>query len=139
MEKLYRIKEEVKKYFGGILNDSVEPIRFWQERQIVLEALEEVPQRVELEYHFENTSGLFDGVRRKDGLAFGGNMVKLMQKAYNGELIDLDSIDDEDFQYFYSHNICHLDNTGAIYYEHKGIKAVLKAYLKQRDESRIKI
>ena len=124
--KKYRLKEQYKKFFHKSLHDSELTDYEWNERHLItLEALEEVPQRIKL--------GFYDGgetIYMESHLCFTNHDKDLMEKALNGELLDIESLDDEDFSKWYIPNdvIVSLD----VDFKIKGIKAVLKAYLKQK-------
>lgn len=46
--KLYKLKEEVKKYYVAADPDARNSMDYWEKQHLLPEALEEVPQRIEL-------------------------------------------------------------------------------------------
>ena len=84
MEKKYRLKPEVSKYIvsNSEIHDTIEPLKWWlKNTDVSKEALEEVPERIELS--FGENNGLFhsNGTR-----SLSINEVGLCEKALNGEL-----------------------------------------------------
>jgi hypothetical protein len=91
--KKYRLKEEVKKYFGCQTKDEEKPLEFWSlELGVSAEALEEVPQRIELKL-----DAISDYVYKRDG-KWNIDDLRICEKALNGELLDIDSLDDFQFK-----------------------------------------
>jgi len=126
--KKYRLKEEVKKYFNikESFLDAEHSEDRWHYEGVSSEALEEVPQRIEL-----NTCGIGSSIsmfnlQKKCGNEWTDQEKDLCEKALNGELLDIDSISDRDFLNWY-HSYCELNITD------NGIKLVLKAYLKEKN------
>ena len=117
--KKYRLKKEVKKYFANRCKDDEQPLEYWSlEFGVSAEALEEVPSRIEL--GISNLGNLF----KETGNKWTDQEKDLCEKALNGELLDIDSLDG--FEKWYSDRItskfrCDLD-----------IKGVLKQYLNER-------
>lgn len=128
--KKYRLKTEVKKYVSHELAFSlVEPMEYWERSIWNKEALEEVPQRVELMFNISD-KGVDFGMENKrlliktDRTLFTDKEKALCEKALNGELLDIDSLDERDFYKWYINKTEKSILTN--------IKAVLKQYLEQR-------
>jgi hypothetical protein len=143
MEKLYRLKEEVKKYVILPSPDAINTLDYWDLLHITLEALEEVEQKIdlilsEMKWNSRNFIQRFDGNLTQEHVEIceaALNAPKNIQDALveGKELICLDDLDDEDFDHFYYSN----ENGVSVDVDHteasvKGIKAVLKEYLKQK-------
>lgn len=84
MEKKFRLKPEVSKYIvsNSEIHDTIEPLKWWlKNTDVSKEALEEVPERIELS--FGENNGLFhsNGTR-----SLSINEVGLCEKALNGEI-----------------------------------------------------
>lgn len=118
--KKYRLKEEVKKYFALDVNvDNIQTAEWWRiSFDLSMEALEEVPQRVELA--IDSMGGLYQKEK-----SFTDQEKDLCEKALNGELLDIDSLD-----VYYFEDWFHSINTKP-YVETKNIITVLKQYLKE--------
>ena len=81
------------------------------------EQFEPIPERIELEQYFEDDKYC---IAKKDGKKFQPNERVLMEKAANGELLDIDSLDD---------TIYHINGSQ---YTGTYLKSLLKEYLKQK-------
>ena len=88
MEKKYRIKEEVKKYFSNGYHDISLTLIEWQIFNVELEALEEEETRVELNIN-EDYKHL---LHKKSAVDFSDEEKDLCEKALNGELFELKNI-----------------------------------------------
>ena len=93
--KKYRLKEKLKDYFIVNRND-IQDYDFWVKKGISINALEEVPQRVELKKIKQYDINIIS--KTKGG--FTDQEKDLCEKAFNGELLDIDSIDNDDFDDF---------------------------------------
>ena len=121
--KKYRLKEEVKKYVSIGVNDSRE-LGFWETIGFTLEALEEVPSRIELKVGNLDTCGLY---KLCENINWTDKEKDLCEKAINGELLDVDFI--MDFMEYYDSEYLGMDRNH--------FKEILKDYLKEkRDESK---
>ena len=121
----YRLKEEAKQYMFEDLWTEVAPLLDWNNLNVTLKALEEVPQRIEL-CHIR-TSKYDSNVEilcKVDGSNWNAQEKDLCEKALNGELLDIESLDGAD-EWFVSN-----DNDWCVISH--GIKAVLKAYLNEK-------
>ena len=126
-EKKYKLKEEVKKYFDNPRLEE-KTREDWLSYNIGLEALEEVPQRIELVLNSETyASTLTSIIRKADKIAFTPQEKELCEKALNGELLDIDTLDNEEFALWYLNHIKLVDSKAVVH----NIKAVLKEYLKK--------
>jgi hypothetical protein len=121
--KKYRLKEEVKKFIGVPYPEAINTLEYWDKYYVKLEALEEVPSRIELIISQIDGYGMY-----KTNKTYWTDQEKdLCEKVLNGELLDIDSLDDKHFWSWYIDRmpkrqvICDL-----------GIKAVLKQYLKEK-------
>ena len=128
----YKLKEKVKEYISKSLWDVVADMDYWCSALPNFELqkiLEEVPQRTELELFSLN---MYNSIYKKDMSNITDQERDLCEKALNGELLDIDSLDDEDFGNWSCKQYYNIN--GNKYSSHKlnGIKAVLKAYLKQK-------
>jgi len=124
-DKKYRIKEQYKLAFQNTWHDAILTLEQWKANGLSIEALEEVEQRVELRIHRADKYFL---VKKTD---WTDQEKDLCEKAINGELLDVESLDSDDFEEWYKK----AENCNVYYnsdYEICGIKAVLKEYLKQR-------
>ncbi len=131
--KKYRLKEEVKKYLNlsDLPKEPKEEQEWLQVYSIKKEALEEVEQRIEL-YSRPRCEGMLDnghtkiivGLQKVSGEIFTDQEKELCEKALNGELLDIDSLDDDEFADWYRSD-CYLEILDCI-------KAVLKQYLKEK-------
>jgi hypothetical protein len=136
--KKYRLKEEVKKFIGVPYPEAINTLEYWDKYYVKLEALEEVPSRIELiisqidGYGMYKTNKTYWTDQEKN--LCEDVLTMLQQKGFdytkkclNGELLDIDSLDDKHFWNWYIDRmpkrqvICDL-----------GIKAVLKQYLKEK-------
>ena len=91
MEKKYKLKEEVKKYLCESLHNEIRYEGYWMNERVSKEALEEVPQRVELEI----MGGRYyaQSLQKKDfSIPFTEQEKELCEKALNGELHTLDQV-----------------------------------------------
>lgn len=123
--KKYKLTKELKQYVGH-LHDAVKTIDEWIELGFNINALEEVPQRIALSYKQSNDDC---GLYRSDNVKMGGKERLLFEKALNGDLLDIDSLDDEAFEKWYREGDACIEIGNG--YEVEGIKAILKEYLKQ--------
>jgi hypothetical protein len=97
--KKYRLKEEVKKYIDSNYNDETMTLTEWFNYcKVNEEALEEVPQRVELRIGLSDKGALFKSSEPFD--KWTNQEKDLCEKALNGELLDIDSIYNYDFDDF---------------------------------------
>ena len=127
--KKYKLTKELKQYVGH-LHDAVKTIDEWIELGFNINALEEVSRRITLNY--KNQSNDDCGLYRSDNVKMGGKERLLFEKALNGELLDIDSLDDGRFAKWYmKEDVC---ISPGFYYKKEGIKALLKEYLKQRND-----
>ncbi len=131
--KKYKLKEEAKRFLTNKLNvhigEVVQTLEDWEKVNFCIEALEEVPQRIELVF-CENKVGtkkVYLGKKSFDVFKFTPQEKNLMEKAINGELLDIDSLDNEDFALWYLNHIKLVDSKAVVH----NIKAVLKEYLKK--------
>ena len=98
------------------------------------EWFEPIPERIELVF-CENKVGtkkVYLGKKSFEVFKFTPQEKDLCEKAINGELLDIDSLDDLDFALWYNSNKVDVitdDSLSGNYL--KGIKAVLKEYLKR--------
>jgi len=132
MEKKYRLRPELRQYFTLSFKNKEMEKSYWVDGGVSLEALEEVPSRIELEFCGEISTGEPPYLVKKasgEPKPFTDQEKDICEKAINGELLDLDSIDDKDFYEWY------VQANLSIYYnlscEFRGLKAVLTEYLKQ--------
>ena len=129
----YRLKEEAKQYMFEDLWAEVAPLLDWNNLNVTLKALEEVPQRVEL-CHIR-TSKYDSNVEilcKVDGSNWNAQEKDLCEKALNGELLDIDNLDDVGFDNWYSKNTTPTIHVSNLARKGIGIKAVLKKYLKEK-------
>lgn len=127
--KKYKLREEVKKYFDTCYYKHELSLEDWKKTfGLSLEALEEVPQRVELKgldndnLHIPNFA-----LYKNNNESWTQQEKDLCEKALNNELLDIDNLDDDDFESWYL-------NTCDLTFPTVSIKAVLKAYLEQRNK-----
>lgn len=124
-KKKYRIKEQYRLAFQNTWHDAILTLEQWKANGLSIEALEEVEQRVELiKYTIDpDNKGDLHFLNKVDNKIFTYQEKDLCEKALNGELLDIESLDDVDFKRWFrkSHLSLHQD----------GMKAVLKEYLKQ--------
>ena len=115
--KKYRIKDKYKHLFK---HDGLEmPIERWV--NVTSEALEEVPQRIELDLINEPNCCY---IARIDQRVLTSEQLELCEKALNGELLDIDSFDGDKFNKWYTSGLTKT-------FSNDGVKEVLKEYLKQ--------
>ena len=89
--KKYRLKEEAKQYVFEDLWNEVAPLLDWNNLNMSLKALEEVPQRIELKFREYGSDYLkidFGCFENRDNDTFSIQQKDLCEKALNGELID---------------------------------------------------
>jgi hypothetical protein len=131
--KKYRLKSELVKYFHIPKVSDLEPtvLDNWQRLNISIEALEEVPQRVELIHYNLNPNKLGDlyFLNKIDNKKFTDQELDLCEKALNGELLDFDTFDSDDYSKWYMGEDGSLD-----YLKREGLTLgeLLKAYLKSK-------
>ena len=121
--KKYRLKEEVKKYF----DDSMWDLEFTYDdihidRGVSLNALEEVPQRIELRIGTCDKGALFK--TSEPFCSWTDQEKDLCEKALNGELLDIDSLDSEHFNLWWNRNRKPFQSETFVY--------LLKQYLKEK-------
>ena len=101
--KKYKLKEEAKRFLTNKLNvqigEVVQTLEDWEKVNFCIEALEEVPQRIELYGQLEG--GYCRYLRKKDATHFTDKQRIICEKALNGELLDIDSFNYEDFSDWY--------------------------------------
>jgi hypothetical protein len=101
--KKYRLKEEVKKLLiiDSNYSDREMTLTDWFNYcKLTEEALEEVPSRIELIISQIDGYGMY-----KTNKTYWTDQEKdLCEKALNGELLDIDSLDDKDFAEWYCFN-----------------------------------
>lgn len=115
--KKYRLKEEVKKYFKERFWDREERFEWWQNNSGAgSSSIEEVEERIGLMINRPIDDSCWN-LRKINGDDFTDQEKELCEKALNGELLDIDSLDDANFEYEY---------------DFKEIKAVLRQYLKEK-------
>jgi hypothetical protein len=87
--KKYRLKEEVKKFIGVPYPEAINTLEYWDKCYVKLEALEEVPSRIEL------SRNPVDGylINRVDGEIISDQEKDLCEKALNGELFTKDDME----------------------------------------------
>ena len=115
--KKYKLREEVRKYFNNNFSEEIETatLDIWNECGVTLEALEEVPNKITLSIDTDNVFISSDDLTDEQ--------VELMEKALNGELLDIDSLDINDFTDFYMYSNIPVDD----------LVNVLKQYLKETE------
>ena len=129
--KKYRLKKEVKKYFTDeYISERPLTLSEWLDIGITIEALEEVEQRVELVLG-EIQQGLDMNyypkrIAKSDDSNFTMQEKDLCEKALNGELLDIDSLDESEFEDW------SVTEEGYKICQTTGIIEILKAYLKEK-------
>jgi hypothetical protein len=143
--KKYRLKEEAKeklKSFLGTIELNYEmPLSDWHNKfkvfseQFFTCELEEVEEKIELELCNIGTA-TNTRLQKKKLNGFTEQEKELCEKALNGELLDVNSLDDADFGHWYynndNDNVNVTVDTTDYAYSIRGIKAVLKQYLKEK-------
>ena len=129
MEKQYRIKRELLKYYHLPNVENIQQdLESFKDISISLEALEEVEQRVEL--IIASYNGAEMGLFKSTEIDWSDKEKDLCEKALNNELLDISSLDEDDFREWQK------TNDLKIYYDNyfclQGIKSVLTEYLKQK-------
>jgi len=140
--KKYKLIKDIPFYKAGEIREPIEWCKIMQVPNLVIferelergnldEWFKEVPSRIELEiYNMGN--GANGKLQKKDFSGFTYQEKYLCERALNGELLDIDSLDDDDFSNWYFSE----DPTSSIctdaYVKNTGIKAVLKAYLNEK-------
>ncbi len=116
--KKYRLKEEAKKYFAKDKRNHEDSLDWW-DGIADIEALEEVEERIEI-IQLQCTDAKYVTEQILN------DRVNLCEKALNGELLDIDSLDDGEFRNFKkrSGDYTHIYNSDLIAY--------LKQYLKEK-------
>jgi hypothetical protein len=121
MSELYRLKEEVKKYFRFDENDENLAFDDWAMKGVSLEALEEVEERIELKIGvFDNNCHYLYKNSTLQGITFEER--DLCEKALNKELLDIDSFVDFVDKYRNKNE----------YLNPKYLRETLKQYLKEK-------
>jgi hypothetical protein len=118
--KKYRLKEYYKNILKVPNPDAINDWDYWGNYFMTKEPLEEVPQRIELKMEFKT-----EYVYKRDGL-WTKEELNICEKALNGGLLDIDSIDHNHFSNWYN------DQSSAVFNCGLNIKAVLKQYLKEK-------
>jgi len=130
--KKYRLKNYIRDNIASpIFREKVEVVNYWLGIGICTDDLEEVPSRIEL-YSRPRCEGKLDnrhtkiivGLQKTSGDIFTDQEKDLCEKALNGELLDIDSLDDDDFQKWWEES--------PLYAYKDGITEVLKQYLKEK-------
>lgn len=129
--KKYRLKEEVKKYlhFNETALNQVLTLREWQRDKLIsLQALEEVPQRIELSLCNPNDITHRNNCLIRSGCDLTDQEKDLCEKALNGELLDIDSLE---------RNILDFLTWRKSYYVHpindaKEVKEYIEQYLNEK-------
>jgi len=128
-EKKYRIKKEYNHVVNETLIEAEVAKGYFTSLKIPEEWIEEVETRVKL-YIDTDTCSLKFSTGDCTSKRFTNQEKDLCEKAINGELLDVESLDSDDFEEWYKK----AENCNVYYnsdYEICGIKAVLKEYLKQ--------
>ena len=130
MEKKYKIKDKYSHLFKQSNLELEMPLERWV--NVTMEALEEVPQRICLFRASSPTSvSHYDRIMKLDHSTFTESELLLCKKALNGELLDINSFDDYDFNKWYEDADVSLSLNDREFFKTVGIRESLKEYLKQ--------
>lgn len=134
-EKKYKVKEEVKEKLKDVFEDSI--LNAIDTKEVFIkalfkeEALEEVPQRVELELSplMEKVSTVY----KKDKSIIRPEEKIQMEKALNGELLDIESLLDFEFKHDFVDFMLGSESDAQDRNFVANVLNTLKEYLKQTD------